>query len=153
MDAGLNTKALQLRFAGSNGANSGVLFFEQLSDGEKALAGLYMIRAALATGATRTVLIEVPTKRRISLAWNLNRTLSKLNYRIPTDAVKAHLTSPEVTPGIKTRFKSADLLPISSLPWATVDPNCFSIANFIANSVVNFTVVCPRAIPYKSPSH
>ena len=29
--------------------------------------------------------------RRLSLSWNLNRTLSKLNYRIHTDAVKAHL--------------------------------------------------------------
>ena len=29
--------------------------------------------------------------RRLSLAWNLNRTLSKLNYRIHTEAVKAHL--------------------------------------------------------------
>jgi len=27
--------------------------------------------------------------RRLSLAWNLNRTLSKLNYRIHTDAIKA----------------------------------------------------------------
>ena len=29
--------------------------------------------------------------QRLSLAWNLNRTLSKLNYRIHTDAVKSHL--------------------------------------------------------------
>ena len=36
--------------------------------------------------------------RRLSLAWNLNRTLSKLNYRIHTDAIKAHLIPPEVTP-------------------------------------------------------
>src|SRR5207247_8991310 len=36
--------------------------------------------------------------RRLSLTWNLNRTLSKLNYRIHTDAVKAHLMPPEVTP-------------------------------------------------------
>src|SRR5207248_946230 len=36
--------------------------------------------------------------RRLSLAWNLNRTLSKLNYRIHTDAVKAHLIPPEITP-------------------------------------------------------
>lgn len=36
--------------------------------------------------------------RRLSLAWNLNRTLSKLNYRIHTDAVKAHLIPPAVTP-------------------------------------------------------
>ncbi len=33
-----------------------------------------------------------------SLEWNLNRTLSKLNYRIHTDAVKAHLISAIVTP-------------------------------------------------------
>ena len=35
--------------------------------------------------------------RRLSLAWNLNRTLSKLNYRIHTDAIKANLIPPEVT--------------------------------------------------------
>jgi hypothetical protein len=36
--------------------------------------------------------------RRLSLSWNLNRTLSKLNYRIHTDAIKTHLIPPEVTP-------------------------------------------------------
>ena len=35
--------------------------------------------------------------RRLSLAWNLNRTLSKLNYRIHTDAIKAHLIPAIVT--------------------------------------------------------
>ena len=35
--------------------------------------------------------------RRLSLAWNLNRTLSKLNYRIHTDAIKAHLIPATVT--------------------------------------------------------
>ncbi|MBV5340314.1 MAG: KilA-N domain-containing protein [Deltaproteobacteria bacterium] len=35
---------------------------------------------------------------RLSLAWNLNRTLSKLNYRIHTDAIKAHLVPTAVTP-------------------------------------------------------
>ncbi len=35
--------------------------------------------------------------RRLSLAWNLNRTLSKLNYRIHTDAIKVHLIPPAVT--------------------------------------------------------
>ena len=34
---------------------------------------------------------------RLSLAWNLNRTLSKLNYRIHTDAVKTHLIPAAVT--------------------------------------------------------
>jgi hypothetical protein len=36
--------------------------------------------------------------RRLSLAWNLNRTLSKLNYRIHTDAIQAHLIPAAVTP-------------------------------------------------------
>ncbi len=36
--------------------------------------------------------------RRLSLEWNLNRTLSKLNYRIHTDAIKTHLIPALVTP-------------------------------------------------------
>ena len=35
--------------------------------------------------------------QRLSLSWNLNRTLSKLNYRIHTDAIKEHLIPEEVT--------------------------------------------------------
>jgi len=35
--------------------------------------------------------------RRLSLAWNLNRTLAKLNYRIHTDAIKTHLIPAAVT--------------------------------------------------------
>jgi hypothetical protein len=34
---------------------------------------------------------------RLALAWNLNRTLSKLNYHIHTDAIKAHLIPTAVT--------------------------------------------------------
>ena len=53
--------------------------------------------------------------RRLSLAWNLNRTLSKLNYRIHTDAVKAHLIPPEVTPAqaVITYATEADLLNVA----------------------------------------
>lgn len=36
--------------------------------------------------------------RRLDLAWNLNRTLAKINYRIQTDAIQTHLIPPEVTP-------------------------------------------------------
>ena len=36
--------------------------------------------------------------RRLSLDWNLNRTLAKLNYRIHTDAIKARLIPAAVTP-------------------------------------------------------
>jgi len=53
--------------------------------------------------------------RRLSLAWNLNRTLSKLNYRIHTDAVKTHLIPPEVTSAQAaiTYATEADLLNVA----------------------------------------
>ena len=53
--------------------------------------------------------------RRLSLAWNLNRTLTKLNYRIHTDAIKAHLIPPEVTPAqaAMTYASEADLLNVA----------------------------------------
>lgn len=53
--------------------------------------------------------------RRLSLAWNLNRTLSKLNYRIHTDAIKAHLIPSAVTPAQAaiTYANEADLLNVA----------------------------------------
>lgn len=53
--------------------------------------------------------------RRLSLAWNLNRTLSKLNYRIHTDAIKAHLIPAEVTlaQAAITYASEADLLNVA----------------------------------------
>ena len=53
--------------------------------------------------------------RRLSLAWNLNRTLSKLNYRIHTDAVKAHLIPREVTSAQEaaTYASEADVLNVA----------------------------------------
>jgi energy-coupling factor transporter ATP-binding protein EcfA2 len=59
-DVGLRTKALQLRFDSLGDKDSGAVFFDQLSDGEKAIVGLYMVRAALTTGAANTVLIDEP---------------------------------------------------------------------------------------------
>lgn len=35
---------------------------------------------------------------RLSLNWNLNREVAKLNYKIHTDAIKAHLIPPELRP-------------------------------------------------------
>jgi hypothetical protein len=35
---------------------------------------------------------------KLSLGWNLNREISKLNYRIHTDAIKENLIPPELTP-------------------------------------------------------
>ena len=52
---------------------------------------------------------------RLSLAWNLNRTLSKLNYRIHTEAIRAHLIPMEVTPAQAaiTYATEADLLNVA----------------------------------------
>lgn len=53
--------------------------------------------------------------QRFSLSWNLNRTLSKLNYRIHTDAIKAHLIPPEVTQAraAMTYASEADILNVA----------------------------------------
>lgn len=52
---------------------------------------------------------------RLSLSWNLSRTLSKINYHIHTDAIKAHLVPPEVTPAqsATTYANEADLLNVA----------------------------------------
>jgi hypothetical protein len=36
-------------------------------------------------------------QQRLSLEWNLQRTISKINYRIHTDAIKTHIVPPVVT--------------------------------------------------------
>jgi hypothetical protein len=53
--------------------------------------------------------------QRLSLAWNLNRTLSKLNYHIHTDAIRAHLIPPEITAAQAafTYATEADLLNVA----------------------------------------
>jgi KilA-N domain len=68
--------------------------------------------------------------RRLSLAWNLNRTLSKLNYRIHTDAIKTHLIPPEVTPAQAaiTYASEADLLNVAlfgqtAKQWREANPD------------------------------
>jgi len=68
--------------------------------------------------------------RRLSLAWNLNRTLSKLNYRIHTDAIKAHLIPAAVTPlqAAVTYANEADILNVAlfgrtAKQWRDGNPN------------------------------
>ena len=65
----------------------------------------------------------------MSLAWNLNRTLSKLNYRIHTDAIQAHLVPAAVTPAQAaiTYASEADLLNVAlfgqtAKQWRDVNP-------------------------------
>ena len=52
---------------------------------------------------------------RLSLNWNLNRELSKLNYRIHTDAIKENLIIPELTQAQKNNIYAdeADLLNVA----------------------------------------
>ena len=52
---------------------------------------------------------------RLSLNWNLNREISKLNYRIHTDAIKGHLIIPELTQAQKSFIYAdeADLLNVA----------------------------------------
>ena len=51
----------------------------------------------------------------MSLSWNLNRELSKLNYKIHTDAIKEHLILPELTQAQKSYVYAdeADLLNVA----------------------------------------
>ena len=42
--------------------------------------------------------LKTEENSRLSLNWNLNREISKLNYRIHTDAIKSNLIPPELTP-------------------------------------------------------
>ena len=67
--------------------------------------------------------------RRLSLSWNLNRTLSKLNYRIHTDAIKAHIIPAAVTPAQAAMVyaSEADLLNVAlfgltAKQWRDVNP-------------------------------
>ena len=60
---------------------------------------------------------------RLSLDWNLNRALSKVNYRIHTDAVKENLIPPELTPEqiAYTYVSEADLLNVALLVIRQMD--------------------------------
>lgn len=67
---------------------------------------------------------------RLSLAWNLNRTLSKLNYRIHTDAIQAYLIPPAVTPAQAsvTYASEADVLNVAlfghtAAEWRRTNPD------------------------------
>ena len=52
---------------------------------------------------------------RLSLGWNLNREIARLNYRIHTDAIKENLVLPELTPEqISFKYASeADMLNVA----------------------------------------
>lgn len=68
--------------------------------------------------------------QRLSLGWNLNRTLAKINYRIHTDAIKNHLIPQKLTKEQKnqTYASEADILNtalfgISAKEWREQNPD------------------------------
>lgn len=68
--------------------------------------------------------------RKLSLEWNLNRTLSKLNYRIHTDAIKVHIVPNVISPE-QANFvyaSEADILNVAlfsqtAKQWRDANPN------------------------------
>ena len=56
--------------------------------------------------------LKTDENSRLSLNWNLNREISKLNYKIHTDAIKDNLIPPELTPAqvAYTYANEADML-------------------------------------------
>ena len=69
-------------------------------------------------------------QQRLSLEWNLQRTLAKVNYRIHTDAIKSHIIPPTVTKEhVNMIYASeADLLNVAlfgktAQQWRVENPN------------------------------
>ena len=74
--------------------------------------------------------LKTDENSRLSLNWNLNREISKLNYRIHTDAIKENLIPPELTPAqvTYTYANEADLLNVvlfgkTAKQWKEQNPN------------------------------
>jgi len=74
--------------------------------------------------------IKTDENSRLSLNWNLNREISKLNYRIHTDAIKENLIPPELTKEqiAYTYANEADMLNvalfgITAKQWRETNPD------------------------------
>ena len=75
-------------------------------------------------------LLKEDETRRLSLEWNLQRTLSKINYRIHTDAIKEHIIPNIVTKEqiSYTYAEEADLLNVAlfgktAKQWRDTNPD------------------------------
>ncbi|PKM76175.1 MAG: DNA-binding protein [Firmicutes bacterium HGW-Firmicutes-15] len=74
--------------------------------------------------------LKADENSRLSLGWNLNRTIAKINYRIHTDAIKDVLIPPDVTPQKQniTYANEADLLNVAlfgvtAKEWRQANPD------------------------------
>ena len=74
--------------------------------------------------------LKLDENNRLSLPWNLNRELAKVNYRIHTDAIKSNLIPPELS-SAQIAFKyanEADMLNVvlfgkTAKEWRNANPN------------------------------
>lgn len=74
--------------------------------------------------------LKTEENSRLSLNWNLNREISKLNYRIHTDAIKENLIPPDLTP-VQVAYKyasEADMLNVvlfgkTAKQWRSENPD------------------------------
>lgn len=92
---------------------------------------------------------------KLSLAWNLNREISKLNYRIHTDAIKDHLIPSELTPAqINMTYASeADLLNVAlfgmtAKEWRDANPK--SKGNIRDEATINQLLVLANMESYNA---
>jgi hypothetical protein len=74
--------------------------------------------------------LKVEEQQRLSYEWDLQRTLAKINYRIHTDAIKAHIIPPEITKvqANAVYASEADLLNVAlfgktAAEWRNANPN------------------------------
>ena len=74
--------------------------------------------------------LKTEEKSRLSLKWNLNREISKLNYRVHTDAIRDNLIPGELTSGqiMDTYASEADLLNVvlfgrTAKQWRSENPD------------------------------
>lgn len=74
--------------------------------------------------------LKLDENSRLSLSWNLNREVSKLNYRVHTDAIKQNLVLPELTSEQKSFVYAdeADVLNVSlfgqtAKQWRDANPD------------------------------
>ena len=77
--------------------------------------------------------LKADENSRFSLNWNLNREISKLNYKIHTDAIKEKLIPPELTPAqiSFTYANEADMLNVV-LFGRTTAGSIFATRNFLS---------------------
>ena len=93
--------------------------------------------------------LKTDKNSRLSLNWNLNREISKLNYRIHTDAIKGNLIPPELTSAqvAYTYVNEADMLSVvlfgkTAKQWKDENPTSKGKSAGCSSSE-SITGICP----------